>query len=818
MGIRDNLAGIFGGRAASGKTSVIGLSSGELPDRALEKTWDDWTLLSTYGDDAWPYICATKVAEQGSLPPLRFGRTDGNGNFKAVPPTHPVQDLFDRPNPLNTGGELRQLLLLYLEMVGHAPIEVVRPSPAAKVGRSRAGFELYTHNPGPWRIVANKDGTIRGYVYLLDKAQGQAISREDLRWDATQMTYLRWPNPTDRWYGQGRIAAVRQAIMAEEYAAIRDKKFEQQLGVPPGILTSEMPLGSPVAEELQRRWEKAVGGYANAGRIAVLGSKTTYQQVSVSRKDQEWLATRHWRVQEIAGAFEVPLILVLMSDATYANAKEARAEWWEGSLSVKLQRIQEMCTERLLPMLTDEPLEARFDLSRIEAMNENQTSTAERAVLWSKAASVKRIEIRNLLGLPPLGDERDEEIVLPGLIHEFGTAGPGIDAQIGTPNDAAQPRQSVEGARQNQPASPPTGKPKAEAPTATKRRDPVERNSRLEPIGSPWKKDLGAFFLAQRNALRVVGKGITPTDAKGDPDRSSQLERAIELLLAERFLHRFQRISEGPISAAITFGVADTAETLGVKAVAADEVVARVGVHTERLGVGIRNTTVNDVSGVIRDWLESDAADLESLQGKLDDLFDGYQSWRTERIARTELVNAYNLGAIDQYRSAGVQLVSVSDGDGDEPCARANGSTWTLEEAEGNPTSHPNCTRDFTPITEGIANFSGDYLLAGPAPEATKDDGEGVVRFEFKMPAVNVAAPAVSVAAPIVNVPQALAPIIHPTPAPVVNVETESFTSAVLSLRQDIIEMRADIAKPRKRRLIKDDFTGRVTGSEDVAE
>ena len=49
MAVRDSLARLFGAKA-----SIIGLSADELPDRALEKSFDDAALLSTYDDDAWP--------------------------------------------------------------------------------------------------------------------------------------------------------------------------------------------------------------------------------------------------------------------------------------------------------------------------------------------------------------------------------------------------------------------------------------------------------------------------------------------------------------------------------------------------------------------------------------------------------------------------------------------------------------------------------------------------------------------------------------------------------------------------------------------
>jgi hypothetical protein len=71
---------------------------------------------------------------------------------------------------------------------------------------------------------------------------------------------------------------------------------------------------------------------------------------------------------------------------------------------------------------------------------------------------------------------------------------------------------------------------------------------------------------------------------------------------------------------------------------------------------------------------------------------------RAETIARTETGFAYNAGANTGFRQAKVQHVEVFDGDDDPDCAAADGSTWTIEEAEANPLGHPNCVRAFGPI------------------------------------------------------------------------------------------------------------------------
>src|SRR3972149_3693956 len=174
--------------------------------------------------------------------------------------------------------------------------------------------------------------------------------------------------------------------------------------------------GEPQATELQKRWEQAVGGYRNAGKIAVLGSKTTYQSVALTARDSEWLLQRGWRATGGCGAFGVPEVLVRMSEATFANAEQARAEFWEGTLQPRLDRIARMLTARLLPLVTTQNLVARFDYSAVKALNENSLGVAQQAVQAALGGAVSVDEVPHRLAPPPLGSPMGDRLIIPGTL------------------------------------------------------------------------------------------------------------------------------------------------------------------------------------------------------------------------------------------------------------------------------------------------------------------------------------------------------------------------------------------------------------------
>ena len=91
---------------------------------------------------------------------------------------------------------------------------------------------------------------------------------------------------------------------------------------------------------------------------------------------------------------------------------------------------------------------------------------------------------------------------------------------------------------------------------------------------------------------------------------------------------------------------------------------------------------------------------LAELTKRVRTVFKSAKESRARLIARTESARAHNIGTMNQYKiSRVVKSVEVSDGIGfDLACEIANGQTWTLDTAKGNPIEHPNCIRAFIPI------------------------------------------------------------------------------------------------------------------------
>lgn len=125
-----------------------------------------------------------------------------------------------------------------------------------------------------------------------------------------------------------------------------------------------------------------------------------------------------------------------------------------------------------------------------------------------------------------------------------------------------------------------------------------------------------------------------------------------------------------------------------------------VGERIKQLDATTRERVLETLRAALADGV---GESVTELAGRLVDATQGAEAFSAARalmIARTETAIAYNTGALLAYGQNQIARVEVSDGDGDEECAEADGQIWTVEEAMANPIAHPNCVRSFAPVVD----------------------------------------------------------------------------------------------------------------------
>lgn len=110
---------------------------------------------------------------------------------------------------------------------------------------------------------------------------------------------------------------------------------------------------------------------------------------------------------------------------------------------------------------------------------------------------------------------------------------------------------------------------------------------------------------------------------------------------------------------------------------------------------GINETTRSGIMALILKGIEDGlgAAELADIIEN----WSGFDEYRSELIARTELMDAYNSAALNSYAALGVEQVEAIDGTGDPECAARHGQIFSLAEAAAIE-DHPNGTLDWVPL------------------------------------------------------------------------------------------------------------------------
>ncbi|HZR66605.1 MAG TPA: phage portal protein [Terriglobales bacterium] len=286
--------------------------------------------------------CIRILSEDVSTLPLRlFVRTKTGAQYAF---SHPVFDLlYSSPNDEMTAVELREHMvidsLLYggfynlLEIDGSGDIRAITPLAASNVIPRR---NLDTKK---LEFLYNPPNTPNGpamppTVYQAEQVwRGQMLSRYGIT-------------------GQSVCLLAREAIglalAAEEQGARLFSNGTQVTGflsTPPGVeLTADQRTA------IATGWKDAYGGSANSFKTAILQNGLTYQKLSLTAQESQFIEARKFQLQEIARLFRVPAVMLGANDKeqTYASAEAFFSSYVRNTLLPWTTRIEQSITRDLL--------------------------------------------------------------------------------------------------------------------------------------------------------------------------------------------------------------------------------------------------------------------------------------------------------------------------------------------------------------------------------------------------------------------------------------------------------------------------------------
>ena len=261
--------------------------------------------------------------------------------------------------------------------------------------------ELFALRPERVGVDVDARGWPVAYCYRV----GERMSRLPAEDGAgrTAILHLKAINPLDDHYGLGCLGAASGPVAIHNAATQWNKALLDNAARPSGALVYDSRDGAALSAEqftrLKTEMEAAFQGAANAGRPMLLEGGLSWQSLSLSPSEMDFVALKEGAAREIALAFGVPpLLLGLPGDNTYANYREANRALWRQTILPLLGKISGGIAQGLRGWMPG--LELAADLDRLPELAE------ERDTQWARIGGAEFLsagEKRAMLGLDPEG-------------------------------------------------------------------------------------------------------------------------------------------------------------------------------------------------------------------------------------------------------------------------------------------------------------------------------------------------------------------------------------------------------------------------------
>lgn len=310
---------------------------------------------------------------------------------------HPLKNLWNKPNPQQSGPEFVRATISYLLLSGNGYVE------AAENTRGMPQ-ELYALRSDRMQVVPNAEGMVDRFIY---KHNSRVV-----RWDVDPFTgkgpilHMKMFHPLDDFYGMSPIEAGAFAVDQNNEAMKWMQALLQNSARPSGALVnkSETKLGDEQFSRLQAQIEEQYTGSANAGRPMLLEGSLEWQQMGLSPTDMSILETKFSSARDVALAFGVPPQLIgIPGDNTYSNYKEARLAFYEDTVIPLLGQM----LGSFNPWF-EEPFNGAYLMPNLDSIPAIADKRQEKWAMIDKSRELTINERREAKGYPPIED------VVPG--------------------------------------------------------------------------------------------------------------------------------------------------------------------------------------------------------------------------------------------------------------------------------------------------------------------------------------------------------------------------------------------------------------------
>jgi HK97 family phage portal protein len=215
----------------------------------------------------------------------------------------------------------------------------------------------------------------------------------------SEVLWLRYPHPTKAWHALAPWAAACGAAELDSYArAWQLGEFEN--GAKPGMVIYLGNVDEETYNKTMASFKTEVQGPGNAGKSLLVASDTPAdaKRLTLTPEEMSYLKTRLANRDDQMLAFGIRPDY-FAGQSTYENQRAAKTGLWSDLLLGKLDVLGSEIDRQLLPAANEQ---AAFDVSKIDALQENQDAIYNRIRGIAYTDTLTIDESRAQLGLEPL--------------------------------------------------------------------------------------------------------------------------------------------------------------------------------------------------------------------------------------------------------------------------------------------------------------------------------------------------------------------------------------------------------------------------------
>ena len=578
---------------------------------------------------------------------------------------------------------------------------------------------LYIH---PWRMTPVDDDAGNLIGWLLDRDLNRGLVGTKI--DVDEVIHFVLNVPDSGHFGIGLVesamltASISQALNQHMASVLSAGGRLSGFLMPKEGVMDDTPFAQLVAD-----FRNIVEQPDAAKRLQVVRAPVEFISTTMSPSELHIADLLNSYRDQLLALWRTPLSQIGGSNPAGLNSGDTRkydeAAMWQNAIHPRIVAFTEAVQMHLLDLYDEAG--ASLDLV-IKEPEFDDDSPRYDLLQKSLNSPLRNSERRELIGLDPFGPEvlgesgqpLDDEVWMPITLALAFSAAENAQNAAPTPTETALGRGEGDGpvSDDNSAAGDAAGETAQGAGGATKAKLTDRQGSlhasltklraQIDKTHTPkLKVSVAAVLEAQRteiaDRIRKHAAAIvkTPKDTTTWWD-GAKWDKSLSRALAGRLRSTAETVNEH-IS-----GILPPTEPAKASVSAVDRVLAKGAARVTRI-----NETTRDkirealVRAVEQGMTANDAADaIEAgvAVGGLDmaSLFDEY---RSEMIARTELMDAYNATSIATYSDAGLTEVQAIDGDGDPECAERDGQTFSTDDADSIE-DHPNGTLDWVPVIE----------------------------------------------------------------------------------------------------------------------